>query len=268
MPCIDLRTKPVSEWTYYVIDHLPTMSNIYRFDTVEEAIAKFKDIPETSFSALGSSINNLRETDHIQRRNGEAVLVTDSDRTENPLWRNSEEIQAAIDKMVSDLKVRYELSTIIFGSRFPSIAIPLERNTEQVPNNYFNNKLLNPTQPDRLLTSINELYVSGQGWIKLTDFIDQLDNCRPQFIGDGCNTLFVDTLNINYADQRGHWGQADLSPFDFRILKEKTEKHLSLGVSQDSNSLNKLIRDADKRSKQNSKSNTRTNKKAKDEFII
>ena len=260
MACIDLRTKPKEEWTFYVVDHLPTMNNIYRFDTVEEAIAKFRDIPETSISAIGSSINGRNEIDHIHRRNGEAVLVTDIDRMSNPLWRESEEIQTASDKMISHLKVSYELSPIIFGSRFPSVAIPLERNSVQAPNNYFYDKLLNPTQPDRLLTSINEVYVAGQGWTNLDDFIDQLDNCRPKRIGDGAKTLFVDTINIKYVDQRKHQGQADISPFDYRLLRDKTEKHYALGISHPG-SLDNLIYDAEKRSNLQSKNHNKENGK-------
>lgn len=206
----DFRSKPDSEWTYYVVDHLPTMNKLYRFDTVEEAIAKFKEFPVTAISAIGSSKYSSIEIDHIHRRNGRAVLVTDSERVESSIWRDSEEIQAAIDKMISALNVHYELSSDIFGSKYPFVAIPIERHQTKVMDRYFEDKILSSSQGIHPLQAVNEIFVAGEGWVSRKDFFDLLDDCAPQMDGNGAKTLFVEKLNIRYVNHSNRIGQADV----------------------------------------------------------
>lgn len=222
----DNRTKPNSQWTYYVVDDLPKMSNIYRYDTVEEAIAKYKSLPDHLLSAIGSSIDGRSEIDHIQRRDGTSVLVMDSERTSNPIWRDSPEIQESIDKMVAYLNVYRQLSNM-FGFNYPSVAVELERYSSKDLENYFGNKILRPEKPGVLLSAVKEVCVEGEGWLKLNDFLSKLDQARPGRPGDPVKTLFVDQLNIDYIDETGRCGQADISPRNFVLLQKKTEFELS-----------------------------------------
>lgn len=220
----DYRTKPSSEWTYYVVDHLPGMDNIYRYDTIDEAIEKFESLPDDMISAIGSSIDGLHELDHVHRRNGEPVLVTDMYNVDVELWRNSKEINEGISKIISLLGIEYELSKEIFGNMRPSVAIPLCISTGGPTDKYYLDKSLRLNKGDHPATAINEVFVRGEGWINFSDFIDKLENCKPKRIGLGSDTLFVDRLNVNYVTDKGHIGQADLSPENYLYLKEKYER--------------------------------------------
>ena len=222
----DNRTKPNSQWTYYVVDDLPKMSNIYRYDTVEEAIEKYKSLPEHLLSAIGSSIDGRAEIDHIQRRDGTSVLVMDCERTRNPIWRDSPEIQDSIDKMVAYLNVHRQLSNM-FGPKYPSVAVELERYSSKDLENYFGNKILRPEKSGVLLSAVKEVCVEGEGWLNLNDFLKQLDQARPGRPGDPVKSLFVDQLYIDYIDETGRCGQADISPRNFVLLQKKTEQELS-----------------------------------------
>lgn len=218
----DHRTKPESEWTFYVVDHLPTMKNFYRFDTVDEAIEKFRSIPEHQYSAIGASINGKAKLDLIHRRDGRPVLVKDFERSKNPVWQDGT-IQAAIDKLIAYLNVQYELSNL-FGNNYPSTCVELERYKDAGLENYFHNKLLRPAKPEYLLTAVNEVFVEGAGWMDIEAFLKKLDESRPQAMGEGAKANFVTRLNIMYIDNTGWCSQADISVKDFIRLKEKTER--------------------------------------------
>ena len=238
MSHFDYRTKPCSEWTYYVVDHLPTMNNFYRFDTIEEAIKKFDSLSKDKKSAIGSSLNNMNEIDHIHRADGRAVLVRDSDNMLTDLWRESSEIQEAICKMISALDVRYELSSEVFGKKFTSVAIPLSLEKASPIDSYYKDKYLFPKKADQLISSINEIYLSGKGWIGLDEFIKELENCPPRYVGDCCRTLFVDQLNVNYFTKDGKKGQADISPRNYCLLKKQTELEFGgIGIPQNSSKI-------------------------------
>ena len=73
----DYRTKPDTEWTFFVVDHLPTMSNFYWYDTAKEAIEKYASLPANQRSAIGSSLGDKHVIDHIHRIDGKSVLQVD-----------------------------------------------------------------------------------------------------------------------------------------------------------------------------------------------
>jgi len=225
MPTHDFRTKPITEWTFYVVDHLPTMANLYRYDTIGEAIDKFNELAPNQRSAIGSSIEDKNEIDHIHRIDGRAVLVTDIDRINNPLWRDSKSIATAVDAMKSEFKITYELSTNVFFNGI-SVAIPIS--ASRFPNErYFNDKKLNPVIWNKPLSGINEVFVDGEGWVKGEEFLRKL-NDRKWTREGGYPVPFVNQLNIRYVDNNGYYGQADITPQDFTQLKLRYEKSLDL----------------------------------------
>ena len=230
MSMYDFRTKPDTEWTYYVVDHLPTMTNLYRYDTVEEAIKKYNEIPSNMRSAIGSSLQNHYEIDHVHRIDDQTVLVTDIERTGNAIWRDSEEIQNAVALMKRELKVCYELNSDIFLKGTP-VAIPLSDPSHSL-SSYFNNKRLDPKISDRPLSGINEVHSSEHGWIKAVNFLDILRN-REWTREGGYPVHFVNQINIRYVDKYGYRGQADVTPQEFIKLKEMYEKSLERKPSLD-----------------------------------
>lgn len=220
----DNRTKPQSAWTYYVVDNVPRMSNIYYYDTLMEAMRHYQSLPKDVIKALGSSKDGLHEIDHIHCRNGQNVLVMDCQNL-SP-WKDNGESRDAIDTMIAYLNVQYQLSSM-FGPRYPSVIVELDRYKDKNLENYFRNKLLRPEDPKYLVTSIKEVFVEGAGWLKRDAFLKRLDDSRPPRMGEGAKSNFVTRLNIDYIDETGHCGQADLSTKDFVLLQEKTAREVS-----------------------------------------
>lgn len=220
----DNRTKPHDQWTYYVVDDLPTMANLYRYDTVEEAIEKYQSLPASSVSAIGSSIYNAREIDHIHRCDGKNVLVTDCDHMQP--WVGNAEIQASIDKMIAFLNVQHQFSNI-FRPRYPSVIVDLERYSGNEMDYYFDDKLLRPEDPRSHVSCVKEVYAEGEGWMPRDAFLKMLDNSRPGRPGEPAKNIFVDQLNIDYIDASGRCGQADINPRNFNLLMQKTLREIS-----------------------------------------
>ena len=225
----DFRKKPDSQWTFYVVDHLPTMDNIYRYDTPQEAIEKYNSLPATQRSALGSSLLDRYELDHIHKIDGQSVLVRDMERVQSPVWRDSEEIVEAVSLMRQRLKVEYELSNL-FGSHLGHVAIPICDGKPQ--NSYFNDKQLDPLVIDRPLSGINEVFVFGRGWVEVLEFLKDMDE-RKWTRETGYPVPFVNTLNIRYTDSKGHQGQADIAPAFFQTLRDEYERSLTRKPSLD-----------------------------------
>lgn len=223
MPKNDYRTKPDTQWTFYVVDNLVTMANIYYFDTVEEAIEKYKTLPENLRSAIGSSIHSKpggnimdrHEIDHIHKIDGKSVLIRDMERMTSPIWRESQEIADAVTQMRLQLRVEYERSGL-FGSPYGGVAIPVTDKAHAL----HENKMLSPRIPDKPLSGINEVFVSGRGWVDILTFLDDL-NKRAWSPATGYPVPFIDTMNVRYLDNKGHTGQVDVSPADFLRMRDK-----------------------------------------------
>lgn len=231
MPGYDYRTKPENQWTFYVVDHLPTMSNIYRYDTVQEAIDKYKSLPDHMRSAIGSSFYNRREIYHIHRIDGQAVLIRDMDRMKDPLWRDSEVIYAAVKQMREQLRVEYELATDMFGRQRGSVAVPVMDGPCE--NTIHSSKILYPKDPDRTLSAINEVFVEKRGWIDILKFLENQEN-RSWSRETGYPVPFVSSLNVRYMDIKGHMGQVDVKPADYFALCDAYKRILDYKPGLDS----------------------------------
>lgn len=221
----DFRRKDANQWTYYVVDHLPTMANIYRFDTPDEAIACYKGLDPGLRSAIGSSFGGVHELDHIHRcANGLSVLVTSADSIETPLWRDSPEIQNAIDRMISALSVQHERNSTIFGPQSPSVIIELERYADRPMDSYFCHSILFPALPNQYLSAIDEVFVMGHGWLNPKAFHRLLQDSRSGRNGEGQKDLFVERLSVRYLDtQSGYSGTAEISPQQYGLLLKRSQ---------------------------------------------
>ncbi len=228
MSLYDHRTKPETAWTYYVVEHLPKMDHIHRFDTPEEAIRCYRDLDPRLRSAIGSSIGGVHEMDLIHRcANDTSVLVTAADHIETPLWRESTEIQNAIDLMIAELNVQHERNNTMFPS-FPSVLVELQRYQDHSLDSYFCQKILLPDEPGQFASAITEAFVMGEGWMKRDDFFRFLRNSTSGERGSDPKDVFLDRLNIRYINlQTGYSGEADISPQEYALLKERTAHLLS-----------------------------------------
>lgn len=224
MSAYDFRTKDGSQWSYYVVDNLVTMSNIYRYDTAQEAIDKYKSLPRHLRSAIGSSIGaslgQRHEIDHIHRVDGKSVLVRDMDNMKFPLWRESQDIADAVALMRRQLRVQYELSSM-FDYQGGNAAIPVS--DPDMHDTYSTNKKLYPKVEDRPLSSINEVHVLSKGWVDIDTFLHERAH-RQWSPETGYPVPFVDMLNIRYKEDRGYVGQMDVTPAQFKYMCEELSK--------------------------------------------
>lgn len=225
----DFRTKPESQWTYYVIDHLPTADNIFRYDTPEAAIACYKLLDPSLHSAIGSSIGGVHEIDLIHRRsNNTPVYLKDSERIEPGLWRDSPEARDALAYMLDELNVTHELNSQIFGGHLPSVLVDLDRNPDKTIDRYYENSILFSDRPRQYTSAVAEVYAQNHGWVKTDAFLRMLQNGIPQDQKGNLPDYYVNRLSVRYMDmETGYFGQADVSPREYILLCEKTEQLLA-----------------------------------------
>lgn len=220
----DHRTVGEDKVSFYVFADLRAAQNrhafeIYRYDSLEDAMAKYCDLPESHTPALGMHLSACSELDLLQRRDGEHVLVTDY--LNYPDWRTSPDVLDAVDTLCQDFRIQWQYDSKCLGTL---ILIPMERIPGYtIPDTAFNDKMLRPEEPLRYgrqpnpITAINEGFVPGQGW---TDF-QTLHAEAERFGYDDPRCVRVKTFNVNYTDANGHAGQADLRPMDLRILLDR-----------------------------------------------
>lgn len=228
MAGFDNRKKSEAEQSFYVVDDLRYKQNegkvrrnsfdIYRFDTLQEAIDKFKEIPEFMTPALGMHLSERSELDLVHRREGENVLVTDF--FNFPKWRTNENVLSAVKDLCEEFNIEWQMNSRLVT--YGTILIPLERNIVRVPDKVFDDKNLasKPTpfsNHPNPLSAINEAYVEGRGWLPFAD----VSRAAESFGYNNPQLLKITQFNINYKDNRGYLGQSDISPFDLQILEER-----------------------------------------------
>lgn len=236
MAVFNERKKTESEKSFYVVDDLRYQQNtsrpdrrcfdIFRYDSLQEAIDKFREIPEDMTPALGMHLSEHSELDLIHRRKDDCILVTDYLNLSH--WRTDPDVLLAVKELSDSLKVDwqymsfFENNSHLFAGTF---LVPLERNIERVPDKAFDNKNLasNPptifsdTNNPNPLSAINEAYVVGCGWIPFSEVRKDAES----FGFHNPNLLKINQFNVNYIDNKGNRGQVDVSPLDLQILEER-----------------------------------------------
>lgn len=222
----DFRTKPLkeNEYTYYVFDNLRCNQdhaggNVFRYDTVEEAIDAFRrtqsEHPDWTI-ALGGSINGTREIDYIQRRNGDNCLITDYQKLD--AFKTPEALHA-IEAAVVGLRVDWQVDHELTGA---SILVPHELG-ECPMDSYLFGMQLRPTNPDNVLTSVQEIFVEGGGWVELPELRELAcfaNDEKPQ-------PPKVTAFNVAYKVRDPHstrTGYVDISPSNFRVMKQEYQE--------------------------------------------
>ena len=227
---------------FYVYNNLRSQqdkmkSELFRFDDLKEAIAKFNELPKEWTTAIGGTVNGISEIDFVHRRNGEAVLINDYQNI--PVFNEHEEMNSVLDELKKSLKIHYEM----LGGIHPNTSVLSELREFNEMDSYFENKSLNllskETAPFQVndhfgsnvvnksgssfnelinFSAVNEVYVEDKGWMTPIDFI----NLNKDFY-ENSYVPKVKFLNISYKDlNNGTIGQADISPKDYLQLKETT----------------------------------------------
>lgn len=198
-----------------VQDHVKT--ELFRYDNLQDAINKYKELPAEWTSAIGASIDLRAEVDLVQRRNKESVLVTDYRRMAS--FKDREDINLYVNDIINQLNIQYELVSGVH----PYVSILGKLVEVDANNRYINDKMLYVRKNDvsGLNQAINEVYVVGKGWLNP----EQFANLNKNQYGNSYNPK-VTFINVNYITQNGNIGQADVTPNDFMKLKEKTKMFL------------------------------------------
>lgn len=112
----DNRTVSDDQHSFYVLDDLRFQKNpnrmnrgsfdIFYYDTLPEAMAKLKTLPDDMTPALGMHRDQMSELDLIHRRNGEYVLVTDYQNYSS--WRTDPVVNASVDTLCAQLNVDWQ----------------------------------------------------------------------------------------------------------------------------------------------------------------
>jgi len=223
MSLYDYRSYSEEQISFYVFDDLRYQQNkrgefnIYRYDTLSEAIAKFNELPHDMTTALGMHLDTYSELDLLHRREGENVLV--SDYLNISKWRTSAAVHEALDTIIDTLKPEWQMDHKCIGE---SILIPLDR-FDTTADKYFNDKNLLPQQRDMPwqkaspISAVTEAYVDGKGWVDFKEVFAAAQNFGYQ----NAYCPKVQKFNFNYEDTQGHRSQADIGALDLQILRER-----------------------------------------------
>ncbi|NLT14143.1 MAG: hypothetical protein GXY05_07355 [Clostridiales bacterium] len=209
-------------YSFYVVDNLRFTQDDQPFVikndlTLDAAIARYKALPDTQVKALGATMDELKSLDMVHCRptglneDSQNLLVADYLRI--PAWKNNSLI--AINT-VNILKDELNISLMFSDSRI----IPLPESEKSDP--YFDDKYLMTRRHGDYMSAVNQIYVVGHGWLGPREFHEAFDNAgfkSPYF-------PYVTAYNINYyIPGRSQTGQADITPYNFDLLTEKTKQY-------------------------------------------
>lgn len=212
----DYRTKPESELTFYAFSQPKGLFGISRYDTIDEAINKFRediDVP-SDFSGIGVSRYGTSEVDILQKRKDTTAIVTDYKKIQSTKY--SKEVEEAVRKVASSLGVVWEYNNSIFdGTAFSSLCIPCNINKPVILHNeYVENLSLRPTILDRVPSAIEKLYVADKGWC---DVYEIMDICRN---GENINPK-IESISVKVEDNNSKkHSTIDVSPNDYFLMAE------------------------------------------------
>ena len=209
----DLRWQ---QWPQHTAEHRPG-PDIYRYDTLVEAVSKFKELPAHMRTAIGIHLNAASKLDIVHRYGDEAVLVTDC--LNLPAWRHNDAVDRALGQACESLHIEWQLDHLLLGV---TVAIPSARLYNlATPDSYMEDKALAPREPARYgakvypYTAINEVFCEeGGGWIPLRE-------AQEKGISfDNPDLLKVSRFNVRTKDEQGYTHNVDVSPLDLGILQE------------------------------------------------
>lgn len=230
---------------YYVYENLRASAmdgqgnNIHRYDDLDEAIDRFKELPDDWTTAIGCSIDRKEEIDLVHRVNGEAVKVMDFYGID--VFAKRKDLHEAMARLEDSLGLRYQRTFGIHPRK--SVLSPIEPFGHI--DKYMEDKILvipKDSRSTHLLASINELYVEGKGWMEFMDFV----KAYPNDSYTDPKAPVVTKVNATYlAYESDRIGQADMSPSSFVQLVKKTKEY-NLSFEQDKRSIIQRIREIQK----------------------
>lgn len=205
--------------------------DVYRLDTLEEAIEKLQTLPNYMYPAMGICNKRGGEFDIIHRRNDEFILVNDF--KTDPFWYTDEEILSLIHSACDKLAVEWQKCVGPFSNSMILTPFNLSELIDgHSPDYYFKDRHLRPAIdkngiPEHPYSAINEVFVPGEGWL---DYFTAKKKAE-EYGFNNPHILKVTHYNINYKDKHGYCGQADILPHEFDLLYERYQ--IREGMAQD-----------------------------------
>lgn len=206
----------MGELTFYVFDNLragregtPPGSNVYRYDSLDEAVSIFNRLPDTYATAIGCSIGRRQEIDLVQRVNGEPVKVTDFYRMD--AFNSRADVHDAMKKLQEDLGIRYEMVDGILPRRPCLCYLTSEDRTY-------------PEINGRVIagSGIDEVHVQGEGWLPEKEFKKKYNKTSYE----DPNMPVVTFVNVKYQEpETGRRGSVDTHPKGYIKMVENTKAY-------------------------------------------
>ena len=212
----DYRTKPESELTFYAFSQPDGLFSISRYDTVYEAISKFKEnlADNSIFSGIGVSRNGVSEADILQKNKDTVAIVTDYKKIES--MKYDIEIEEAVRKIAKELSVVWEYThDILKGSRFSSVCIPCTFGKSQLLHNErIDNFSLKPVVLDYTASSIDKFMIADTGWV---DAYEVMNLCRN---GEREHPK-IESISVKVEDRSTkEESNIEISPNDYLLMAE------------------------------------------------
>lgn len=217
---------------------------VFRFDNLADAIAKYKELPKEWTTALGGSIGGVSALDFVQRINGNSAIVQDYQKI--PRFGERGDMMNILNVLKEELAIQFRLVQDIHPwvsvlDRVHELdAVTGSAKEEKPLSAYYDGKVLYSSSR-ALNSAIREVCVEEKGWMDPKEFATL---CKDGY-SDSYRPI-VQLINVAYIEpDTGYVGQADISAGDFVKLKEKTAAFLK---EREEKSLDVRLSEAKKKS--------------------
>lgn len=196
-------------------------TEINYYSSLDEAIDSFKNYPKDWMTVIGIQLNPLpfSAIDLVQRWGEEPILLSDFKNL--PEYNGNPDVRKAVTELKGKLGIEWQTDHRIFNTG-TAVLIPIETEKTAVRDRFFNGKHLNPSDPNHLITAIKEVYIPTKGWKSLEDIYPAVRG-KTSYNPSVPYALKLTSLNISYTDKAGHHAKGDISPYNFLLIKERTE---------------------------------------------
>ena len=231
----DYRKKPISETTFYVYDDLRAWQkgikdHIYRYDTIEEALAKYKELPDTMTSALGISYQEVHEVDMVQTNRGESFLVADCLHID--FTKEVPDFELYLDAVKKELNLKWKSEYELFGKDLSGILIPIDEGF--IDASYLKNRTIRMKRDLIPVSAISEFFNEGIGWQNFDDTVRAakvIYGNAEEYRKPRISKVAVDYLYTDPDTKRTYNGNMDLDIAGYRYFLHQSMEQMKENIA-------------------------------------
>ena len=232
----DYRKKPIPETSFYVYDDLRAWQkglpdHIYRYDTLAEAIKKFKELPDHMTSALGISYQEIHEVDMVHTNRGEPFLVSDYLCVD--FVKEIPDYELYLNSVIQEFYLHWKSEHALFGSHLSGVLIPIDEGLTD--ESYMKNRILRPKDEKFPFSAITEFFNEGVGWQTFSDIANAakiIYGNTEEYRKPRISKLAVDYTYTDPVSGRTSFGNMDMDIAGYRLFLEKTLQKSKTGIEQ------------------------------------